>query len=133
MGKSKILIIDDDNDLVASFRVFLESNNYEISTAANTKIGLDVIRNFHPDLIILDIIMDTNLEGFNFLNDLKTDDNFRMIPVIMNTSMAKVLGVNMRSAIDDIGNLPNTRFIEKSGDWDELLNAVKGLLTESKR
>lgn len=128
MEKSKILIIDDDMDLLASTKLFLESHNYEVNTAINAKIGLDVLKSFHPDLIILDIMMDTNLEGYNFLNDLKSNDIFRKIPVIMNTSMAKAMGVNMRSAIEDVDSLPNTRFIDKSGDWEELLIAMKELL-----
>jgi len=128
MNKIKILIIDDDLDLLASTRLFLESNNYEVNTAINTKIGSEVLMIFHPDLIILDIMIDTNLEGYNFLNELKSDDILRKIPVIVNTGMAKSIGVNMRAAIEDIENLPKTGFIDKSGDWEELLKAIKELL-----
>src|ERR1035437_95985 len=121
MNKNKILIIDDDVDLLASTKVFLESKKYEVGTAINSKIGLGILKTFHPDLIILDIMMDTNLEGFNFLNELKSDDNFKEIPIIMSTGMAKSFGVNMRAAIEDIDSLPKTKFIDKSGDWVELL------------
>ena len=128
MDKSKILVIDDDTDLLVSTRLLLEANNYEVETANNTKNVLQVLNAFKPDLIILDIIMDSNLEGFNFLNDLKSDVSLKKIPVIMNTSMADAIGVNMRNTIEDEDNFPETRFIEKSGDLDELLKAVKELL-----
>ena len=128
MKKNKILIIDDDVDLLASTKLFLESKNYEVETAINSKIGLEVFKTFHPDLIILDIMMDTSLEGFNFLNELKSDDNFKEIPIIMSTGMSKSIGVNMRAAIEDIDSLPKTKFIDKSGDWEELLEAIKELL-----
>jgi DNA-binding response OmpR family regulator len=128
MKKNKILIIDDDVDLLASTKLFLESKNYEVETAINSKIGLEVFKTFHPDLIILDIMMDTNLEGFNFLNELKADDNFKETPIIMSTGMAKSIGVNMRAAIEDIDSLPKTKFVDKSGDWEELLEAIKELL-----
>jgi DNA-binding NtrC family response regulator len=128
MDKSKILIIDDDNDLVASTKLFLQNQNFEVTSAINTKTGFQILKSSIPDLIILDIIMDSNLEGFNFLNDLKSDDSLKHIPVVMNTSMAKAIGVNMRSAIEDAENFPKTRFVEKSGDWDELLEAIKDLL-----
>lgn len=128
MNKNKILIIDDDVDLLASTRVFLESKKYQVETAVNSKISLGILKTFHPDLIILDIMMDTNLEGFNFLNELKSDDNFKEIPIIMSTGMAKSIGVNMRAAIEDIDSLPKTKFIDKSGDWKELLEAIKELL-----
>jgi CheY-like chemotaxis protein len=128
MDKSKILIIDDDDDLLAATKLLLEASNYEVATAKNTTIGLDVLKIFNPNLIILDIIMDSNLEGFNFLNDLKSDDLLKEIPVIMNTSMAQAIGVNMQSAIEDADNFPDTKFIDKSGDLDELLKAVKEFL-----
>jgi DNA-binding response OmpR family regulator len=128
MNKNKILIIDDDVDLLASTRVFLESKKYQVETAVNSKIGLGILKTFHPDLIILDIMMDTNLEGFNFLNELKSDDNFKEIPIIMSTGMAKSFGVNMRAAIEDVDSLPKTKFIDKSGDWAELMEAIKELL-----
>ena len=128
MKKNKILIIDDDVDLLASTKLLLESKNYEIETATNSKIGLGIIKTFHPDLIILDIMMDTNLEGFNFLNELKSDNKFKETPIIMSTGMAKSIGVNMRAAIEDVDSLPKTRFIDKSGDWEELLEAIKDLL-----
>lgn len=128
MGKNKILIIDDDVDLLATTKLFLESKNYKVETAINSKIGLDILKTFLPDLIILDIMMDTQLEGFNFLNELKSANNFKETPVIMSTSMAKSIGVNMRAAVEDIASLPKTKFIDKSGDWDELLESMKELL-----
>jgi len=128
MNESKILIIDDDVDLLASTKLFLESKNYIVETAINSKIGLGTLKTFHPDLIILDIMMDTQLEGFNFLNELKSDDNLKETPIIMSTGMAKSIGVNMRAAIEDIDSLPRTKFIDKSGDWEELLEAIKELL-----
>ena len=128
MNKNKILIIDDDLDLLASMKLYFESNNYEIVTAVNTRIGSELIAKSRPDLIVLDIIMDTNLEGFNFLNSLKSDAGLKDIPVIINTSIAKAIGVNMRSAIEDVESLPHTTFIDKSGDWDELIQKVKELL-----
>ena len=128
MNKNKILIIDDDVDLLASTKLFLKSKKFEVETAINSKIGLGTLKTFHPDLIILDIMMDTNLEGFNFLNELKSDDNFKETPIIMSTGMAKSIGVNMRAAIEDIDSLPKTKFIDKSGDWEELLEAIKELL-----
>lgn len=128
MNKRKILIIDDDDDLLASTKLFLQTNNYEVATAINTKTGLQILKRFKPDLVILDIIMDSDLEGFNFLNDLKSDDTMKKIPVVMNTNMAQAIGVNMRSVIEEADNFPKTRFVEKSGDWDELLKAVEELL-----
>ena len=107
----------------------IESNNYAVTTAINKKIGLDILESFHPDLIILDIIMDTKLEGFNFLNELKSDQSKKKIPIVMNSNMAEVLGVNMRSAVEDAEHLPKTRFVDKTGNYKELINTVNELLS----
>ncbi|MBC8316058.1 MAG: hypothetical protein H8E51_11200, partial [Bacteroidetes bacterium] len=90
--------------------------------------GLEVLESFHPDLIILDIIMDTKLEGYNFLNELKSDPSKMKIPIIMNSNMAIALGVNMRSAIEDVDHLPKTRFMDKSGNHKGLLKTVEELM-----
>jgi len=128
MDKSKILIIDDDVDILESTKAFLESTNYEVSIAINSKNGLEIFKTFHPDLIILDVMMDTDLEGFNFLNYLKSDENLMKTPIIINTSMGKAMGVNLRTAVEDIDKLLITRFVDKSEDWNELLKVIKELL-----
>jgi DNA-binding NtrC family response regulator len=128
MSKYKILLIDDDLDLSAAMKLTLETNNYDVITAVNTTGGMELIKNLKPDLIILDIIMDTDLEGFNFLNLLKVEVGIKEIPVIINTSMAKAIGVNLRWAIEDVEHLPWTKFVEKSDDCKELLSVVKEYL-----
>jgi CheY-like chemotaxis protein len=130
MEKKKILLIDDDLDWSESTKLFLESNNYKVDTAINSKIGIEKLKSTTPDLLILDIMMDSNLEGFNFLNELKSNDALKKIPVVMNSGMAKAIGVNMRAAIEEIDFLPSTRFVDKTGDWDELIIVIKELLGE---
>jgi DNA-binding response OmpR family regulator len=128
MSKNKILIIDDDVDLLASTKLILESHNYVVSTASNTKLGAEVLKNFMPDLIILDIMMNSDLEGYNFLHFLKSDEKLKNIPVIMYSGMSKALGVNMVSAIEENKLLQNAVFIDKSNDWNILLEEIKKML-----
>jgi DNA-binding response OmpR family regulator len=128
MNKNKILVIDDDVDLLASIKLLLESNGYVAETAKNTTIGMNIIKSFNPDIIILDIMMDTNLEGYNFLRLFKADEKLNKIPIVMYSNMAKALGVNMLSVIEDVEELPKTKFVDKSNDLEELLNAVKAFV-----
>jgi len=62
--KPKILVIDDDPDFVEGIRIALEANNYEAYIAENGTEGLKLITKIHPDLIILDVMMDSITEGF---------------------------------------------------------------------
>ena len=63
MANEKILIIDDDDDLVHALRLPLEAAGYKVSRAANGNEGLQKIKEVQPDLIILDVMMDTTTEG----------------------------------------------------------------------
>jgi two-component system alkaline phosphatase synthesis response regulator PhoP len=62
MSKKKILIIDDDPDVRLSLRLPLESADYDISEATNSGEGLATIKKIKPDLVILDVMMDTGPE-----------------------------------------------------------------------
>ena len=67
--KQNILIIDDDEDFRISIRTLLESHNYDVSEAESGKQGLQKIKEEKPDLIVLDIMMETIDEGY-LLNQL---------------------------------------------------------------
>ena len=60
-----ILVIDDDRDLVETLRIVLESKNYEVRVAYDGKEGFSRIQEKLPDIIILDVMMATDTEGFD--------------------------------------------------------------------
>jgi DNA-binding response OmpR family regulator len=64
MEKRRILIVDDDVDLSGSLRVVLEHAGYEALTAASRPEGMEKIRTEQPDLIVLDVMMETWQDGF---------------------------------------------------------------------
>ena len=112
----KILLIDDDQDLLRSFQFALENQGFSIFTAANGQDGFDMLQNEIPDLLVLDVMMDTNLEGYNLLHKIKKEDRFRDLPVILLTGMADQLGVNLYSGVDDEEMFPNVHFQDKPVD-----------------
>ena len=84
--RAKILIIDDDPDFVETVQTMLESGNYVVFTAQDGKMGLEMVREQEPDLIILDIMMDSLFEGFSVISTLRGTPEFvdyRDIPIIM--------------------------------------------------
>lgn len=85
---SKILIVDDDPDFVEATRIVLEGAGYDTISAANGDESLRVVRAEKPDLIILDVIMSTILDGLNVSQQLQGDPEYRDIPIIMVTSIA---------------------------------------------
>ena len=85
---AKILVVDDDPDFVEFARVVLEREGHTIVSAAGGGEALDKIVEDAPDLIILDVIMDTVLDGLSVAQELGGRPGYRDIPIIMITSIA---------------------------------------------
>ena len=122
-----ILIIDDDPDIVLSARTVLESTGYRVNEAPNTTRGLEVMQAERPDLIILDVMMETQTEGFDFarkINDAILGEplaEFKDIPILMLTSIVSTTPTNLEP---DIDNLPVEMFVDKPIDMQDLLGKV---------
>jgi len=89
MSSARILVVDDDPDFVEIMRTILESNDYEVVTAANGTQALAQVRAEHPDLMILDIMMSSVLDGLDVSEKLAQDPDARFMPVIMVSSIAE--------------------------------------------
>jgi CheY-like chemotaxis protein len=85
---SKILIVDDDPDFVETTRIVLEGAGHETVSAASGDESLRVVRAEKPDLIVLDVIMSSILDGLNVSQQLQNDPELKDIPIIMVTSIA---------------------------------------------
>ena len=83
--KKKILVVDDERDLVETLVFRLEALGYEVLTAYNGQEGLDKARTEKPDLILLDVMMPV-MDGYQVCRMLKFDEEFKSIPIIMLTA-----------------------------------------------
>src|SRR5664279_2940450 len=101
---AKILLVEDDTILVEMYQAKFELEGHEVSVATNGEECLNILKDFQPDLILLDILM-PKLNGFHVLKEIKKQPELRQIPVIlltnlgqaevdMNQDLAKALGVN---------------------------------------
>ncbi len=131
MTKGKILIIDDDPDIALATRLCLESANYDVIEARNSIEGLKSIEQNQPDLIVLDVMMESTTEGFQMALTLRSPDpqsayqKFRDIPIIMLTSIHSTTPLRFGP---DEDYLPVDHFLEKPFKPDELLGLVAELL-----
>jgi DNA-binding response OmpR family regulator len=87
----RILVVDDDVNTVKFLSAALEQNGYEPLGAHDGREGLEKIKSERPDLVILDVMMPKKT-GFVLFKQLRRDDEFRELPVIMLTGVAEVLG-----------------------------------------
>ena len=88
MPKARILVVDDDPDFVEYLRTVLESADYKVTSAGNGDQGMLVLSREKPDLVILDVIMSSVLDGLNMSQRMADDPAFKHVPVVMVTSIA---------------------------------------------
>jgi CheY-like chemotaxis protein len=84
----KVLVVDDDPDFVEITRTVLESNGYAVVTASDGDQTLRLAREQKPDIVFLDIMMATVLDGLNVSQLLREDPELKNIPIVMVTSIA---------------------------------------------
>jgi two-component system alkaline phosphatase synthesis response regulator PhoP len=89
--RPKILLVDDDVDLVKVMGGALESKAYEVIVAYNGQEGLEKARKEKPDLVILDVLMPV-ADGFTFADQFRKDPSLAKIPVLALTSFSEALG-----------------------------------------
>ncbi|MFH1771509.1 MAG: response regulator [Candidatus Omnitrophota bacterium] len=84
----KILIVDDDPDIIELVKSRLEVNNFEVVTACDGQQAIDVAQKENPALIILDVMM-PKMDGFKACGLLKRNSRFANTPIIMLTAKAQ--------------------------------------------
>ena len=128
MENAKILVADDDQDIRDSLQVILEGRQYTVITAANKAEGMEKIKAENPDLVILDVMMDTWQDGFEMARELKKDPNFKDMPILMLTGVKDKTGIDFKSSAGDPTWLPVDGYLEKPVEPNALLAEVEKLL-----
>jgi DNA-binding response OmpR family regulator len=85
MAKKRILLIEDEVDMVYALTLQLEAIDCEVLSATDGKTGLDMARKEKPDLIILDLML-PKMDGYKICRMLKFDERYKKIPIIMFTA-----------------------------------------------
>ncbi len=85
--KKRILIVDDDIDVITVVKAILTKEGYEVISAMNKTEALEILRNQKPDLAILDVMMTTHYEGFELAQEMLSSPEFKDIPFLMQSSI----------------------------------------------
>jgi DNA-binding response OmpR family regulator len=84
---AKVLVVDDEFEILDFLREDLERHGYEVLTASDGATALETARREAPQLILLDLMLPT-LDGYRFLKLLKSDERYRKIPILVITARA---------------------------------------------
>lgn len=124
MAQKKVLLVDDEPDLIKLFKFRLEANGFEVVTAADGKEALEKIRKEKPDVVLLDIQM-PKLDGLKVLREIRKTD--KRLPVFMLTAFSD------QARFEEASKLEASGFIVKTSDLQtEIENITSALRLSGK-
>jgi len=125
-----ILIIDDDPDFRQAVRIALEDEGYAVSEAPCAKTGLDMARDQHPDLIVLDIMMESPVEGYSAVQALHAQTETADIPIVMVSSVRDDPST-LYGMAEDMEQIMPDAYFTKPLDTPVFLECVRKMLGQS--
>jgi DNA-binding response OmpR family regulator len=129
--RAKIMVVDDDPDFREAMSVILNAASYEVVTAADATEGKRKILSERPDLILLDIMMDSLFDGYSLCHALKTSKEFecvRAIPVIFVSAVRNIAGSRFGFIGEDQGMTGPDDYIDKPVRPADLLARIDRFL-----
>lgn len=128
----KILIVEDDS-ILRDFVVKILKDKYEVREASSSEEASEILKNYKPDLILLDVMMEDTTSGFNFAREIKEKEDFKDIKIIITTSIDKELNIDFQKEAGNETWLPVDDYIVKPIDPQKLLEKIKSLLNPSRK
>ena len=130
MNPKRILVVDDDQDIVDSITIMLESQGYEVVAAQSGEEGMRLVEEKRPDLILLDIMMEKLTTGLHIGYDLRKHPEYKSIPIIIISGIGEATGFDIVTE-KETDYVAADDFLEKPVKPDVLLKRVAELIQKS--
>jgi CheY-like chemotaxis protein len=128
----KIVMIDDNTDFHFNMETFLKKNGFEVQTAEDGQKGIELIRKERPDLVLLDIMMETLFSGFEVCKAVRSDDDLKYIPIIGISAMGEELDIDY-SQWPDYEYFRPDAFLDKPIDKQRLLQLIPEVIQKAQK
>jgi len=131
--RAKLLVVDDDSDFREAMRAILESASYDVVMAANIEQATEKILAERPDLILLDIMMDSLFDGYSLCHAIRTSEKFsaaRATPIIFVSAVRKIAGSRFGFKGEDQGLTGPDDYLDKPVDPKDLLARIERFLAK---
>lgn len=122
-----VLVVDDNPDFLFTMETFLKTSGFVAITAGDGKSALALIRKLRPDIVLLDVMMETMFSGFEVCKEIRCDPDLRDVPIIGISGMADELGL-LYEKYPDYRYFSPDLFIEKPVDKPHLLTRIREAL-----
>jgi CheY-like chemotaxis protein len=124
-AKVKFLVVDDDPDFVDVVSMILTKEGYLVSSASNGDQALKAMKLEKPDMVLLDVMMATPLEGVGVARQMAADPVLKRVPIVM---ISSIDSTEYASALPDDLHIPIDAWINKPIDPDQFLKTIKRFL-----
>lgn len=125
---SRIIIIDDNPDFLFTMQTFLTRNGFNVETASDGTTGFELIQKHRPDLVMLDVMMESTYSGFEVCRLVRNDPDLKNTPIIGISGMAEELGAKF-DIYEDRDYFTPDAFFDKPVDKDALLRKIKDFIS----
>jgi CheY-like chemotaxis protein len=126
ISPKKIFFVDDDRDFLRSQSIFFSSRGYHVLTAESTEEALRVLEGETPDLIFLDLMMEHFDTGFTLSHQIRKDNRFQNVPMIMLSGVASATGKRFDQEAEGLRKWSKLdAFMDKPVTGKELLRVVE--------
>lgn len=124
--RKRILVVDDEPDFCSIVQVQLEKEGFQVDLAYNGQEGLDKIRANPPDAVVLDVMMPEK-DGYEVCRELKADDRYVDIPIVLLTAVASHVTSTRYSHADGMATEADD-YLAKPASAEEILGSLRSLL-----
>ena len=121
------MIVDDDSDIRQALTVVLEGK-YELKTASGREEAVEILKAYSPELIILDVMMETMSSGFDLSREIKKDKRFAGTKILMLTNVDSATNIDFKSSAGDPDWLPVDDYLSKPIEPKVLMQKVANLI-----
>ena len=125
-GKKRILVVDDEPDFVSIVQANLEKEGFEVEVAYDGVEGLEKVRANPPDAIVLDVMMPEK-DGYEVCSELKADERYADIPIVMLTAVASRVS-STRYSHREGRSMEAEDYLPKPASAKQILDSIKSLL-----
>ena len=123
----KVLIIDDVADIRETLMLILEGK-YELREAGSRAEGMNLLKDFLPDLVLLDVMMERHDSGFEMSREIKNDPQLQHTKILMLTNVDKEMKMDFKKLAGDPDWLPVDDYVVKPIDPKEFLSKLEKLI-----
>lgn len=128
-AKKRVMIVDDDPDFILAARVALTGAGYEVAECTLAREALAKLKAFRPDLVLLDVMMETGTAGFEVSYQIRSDPELVRLPILMVTAIHGTTPLRFSPETDG-EFLPVQRLLNKPVPAAVLIQQVGELLAE---